>query len=111
MVSRSRVSVLALMLSSAWPMASPTLEKPFSDDPVQAPENRLTPCAPVQAYAQLYSSCSGLKGEDGRFDAFHATLERVVGAVPGYVLECRADRAAAEVCSEGIRQDRERRKL
>ena len=78
---------------------------------VQAPENKLTPCAPVQAYAQLYSSCSGLKGEDGRFDAFHATLERVVGAVPGYVLECRADHAAAEVCFEGIRQDRERRKL
>lgn len=76
---------------------------------VQAPENRLTRCTPVQAYAQLYSSSSGLKGEDGLFDAFHETLERVVGAVPGYVMECRADREAAEVCSEGIRRDREKR--
>ena len=74
---------------------------------VQAPQNRIVRCTPVQAYAQLYSSCSGLKGEDGLADAFHATLERVVGAVPGYVLECRADREAALVCSEGIRKDRE----
>ncbi len=75
---------------------------------VQAPENKLTRCPLVEAYAQLYSSCSSLKGEDGLADAFHQTLTGVVSRVPGYVLRCRADREAALVCAEGIRRDREK---
>lgn len=75
---------------------------------VQAPENRLIRCSLVEAYAQLYSSSSGLKGEDGLADAFHQTLTGVLRRVPGYVLRCRADREAALVCSEGIRRDREK---
>ena len=78
---------------------------------VQAPRNKLTRCSLVEAYAQVYSSSSGLKGEDGLGDAFHETVTGVVSRVPGYVLECRADREAALVCSEGIRQDREKRAL
>ena len=69
----------------------------------QSAENRATRQSVVEAYASLYSSCSGLKADRKIADGLHATLEQVVTQVPCFVLDCRPDHAAAEVCYEAVR--------
>ena len=69
----------------------------------QSPENRATRLGLVEAYASVYSSCSGLKAERKIADGLHATLEQVVTTVPCFVLDCRPDHEAAEVCYEVVR--------
>ncbi len=69
----------------------------------QSPENRAMRLGLVEAYASVYSSCSGLKAERKIADGLHATLEQVVTTVPCFVLDCRPDHEAAEVCYEAVR--------
>ena len=69
----------------------------------QSPENKATRLGLVEAYASVYSSCSGLKAERKIADGLHATLEQVVTTVPCFVLDCRPDHEAAEVCYEAVR--------
>ena len=69
----------------------------------QCPDNRATRLSVVEAYASLYSSCSGLKAERRIADGLHATLEQVVTKVPCFVLDCRPDPEAAEVCYEAVK--------
>ena len=69
----------------------------------QSPENRATRLNLIEAYASVYSSCSGLKAERQIADGLHATLEQVVTTVPCFVLDCRPDHEAAEVCYEAVR--------
>ncbi|MBR1576371.1 MAG: hypothetical protein IJ654_07995 [Bacteroidales bacterium] len=69
----------------------------------QAPENHATRLSVVEAYASVYSSCSGLKSDRKIADGLHATLEKVVLDVPCFVLDCRPDHEAAEVCHEAVR--------
>ena len=69
----------------------------------QSPENRATRLNLIEAYASVYSSCSGLKAERTIADGLHATLEQVVTTVPCFVLDCRPDHEAAEVCYEAVR--------
>ena len=69
----------------------------------QSPENKATRLGLVEAYASVYSSCSGLKAERKIADGLHATLEQVVTTVPCFVLDCRPDHEAAEVCYEAVK--------
>lgn len=69
----------------------------------QSPENRATRLNIVEAYASVYSSCSGLKSERKIADGLHETLEKVVTAVPCFVLDCRPDHEAADVCYEAVK--------
>lgn len=69
----------------------------------QSPENRATRLNLIEAYASVYSSCSGLKAERKIADGLHATLEQVVTTVPCFVLDCRPDHEAADVCYEAVR--------
>ena len=69
----------------------------------QSPENRATRLSLVESYASVYSSCSGLKSEERIADGLHATLEKVVLGVPCFVLDCRPDHEAAEVCYDAVR--------
>lgn len=69
----------------------------------QHPENIIAQMGIVEAYATLYSSCSGFKAKKSIADGLHATLESVVTNVPCYVLDCRPDEEAARVCSETVR--------
>ena len=69
----------------------------------QSPQNRATRLSLVEAYASVYSSCSGLKADPGIAEGLHQTLERVVTTVPCFVLDCRPDHEAAEVCYEAVR--------
>lgn len=68
----------------------------------QCPENRIKRMSVLEAYATLYSSCSGYKTESGMADGLHRTMEKVVTGVPFFLLDCRADREAAEICSEAV---------
>ena len=69
----------------------------------QSPENRATRQNLVEAYASLYSSCSGLKAERTIADGLHRTLEQVVTTVPCFILDCRPDHEAAQVCHEAVK--------
>ena len=69
----------------------------------QSPDNRATRLSLVEAYASVYSSCSGLKYDRKIADGLHASLEQVVTTVPCFVLDCRPDHEAAEVCYEAVK--------
>ncbi|MBR4809749.1 MAG: hypothetical protein IK031_05675 [Bacteroidales bacterium] len=65
-------------------------------------ENRITPLSMLEAYALLYSSCSGFKADRTIADGLHASLEKIVTTTPCYVLDCRPDEEAARVCSSEL---------
>ena len=65
----------------------------------RCPDNRITRFGALEAYASVYSSCSGFKAHKEMADGLHASLEAIALGVPCYVLDCRPDREAAEVCS------------
>lgn len=69
----------------------------------QCPENRITRYSILEAYASVYSSCSGFKADSTMSDGLHSTLEKVVTTVPCFVLDCRPDHEAADVCYAAVR--------
>lgn len=68
----------------------------------RCPENKITRFGVLEAYASVYSSCSGFKAQREMADGLHASLEAIATGVPCYVLDCRPDREAAEVCSKEV---------
>lgn len=68
----------------------------------RSPENRITPLSLLEAYAAIYSSCSGFKACRPIGDGLHQSIEAAVVNVPCYVLDCRPDREAAVVCSTEV---------
>ncbi len=68
----------------------------------QSKENKATAMNLLEAYATLYSSSSGLKGNTRFADLTHPTLERIATAVPFHYLDCRPDREAAETCRKAV---------
>ena len=69
----------------------------------QSPDNVITRYGILEAYASIYSSCSGFKADETMADGLHATIEKVVTTVPCFVLDCRPDHDAADVCFKGTR--------
>ena len=65
-------------------------------------ENKITALSLLEAYALVYSSCSGFKADKGIADGLHASIEKAVTTVPCYVLDCRPDEEAARVCSSEL---------
>ena len=68
----------------------------------RAPYNRPNRLAPVQAYASLMTSCSGMTWDKELADGRDKTLQGIVSAVPCWVMECLPDENAAVVCSESV---------
>lgn len=68
----------------------------------RCPENRLTRLMAVEAYANVNASTSGLRHDKAMADGLHDTISQVVLNVPCYVLDCRPDAEAAEVCYNGV---------
>lgn len=68
----------------------------------QCKENKATAMNLFEAYATLYSSSSGLKGNTRFADLIHPTLERIATTVPFIYLDCRPDKEAAEVCRKAV---------
>jgi len=65
-------------------------------------DNVITRLSLPEAFAQMYSSCSGLKADDAFSDGIYDTITSVVSSVPCYVLDCRPDRDAADVSSKEL---------
>lgn len=69
----------------------------------QAKENIITRYSVLEAYASVYSSCSGFKADRKMSDGLHRTLEHIALNVPCYKLDCRPDEEAAVVCSKEVK--------
>ncbi len=68
----------------------------------QCADNRIQQLSPVEAYASIYSSCSAFREIKGTADGIHATLSRLVSLVPMYILDCRPDKEAAQLCHSSV---------
>lgn len=68
----------------------------------QCPRNEISRMSVIEAYATLYSSCSGLKTDRMMADGLHATLEQVVLGTPVYLLDCLPDADAAKLCHSTV---------
>ena len=68
----------------------------------QAPHNRISRQSIFEAYASIYSSCSGLKFDEANADGLHTTIEEVVTRVGCFALECLPDADAAIVCHNAV---------
>lgn len=68
----------------------------------RAPYNRASRLSPIQAYASLMTSCSGMTWEKELADGKDRSLQAVVSKVPCWVMECLPDEDAARVCCEAV---------
>lgn len=68
----------------------------------RAPHNKARRLAPIQAYASLMTSCSGMTWEKDLADGKDRTLQGIVKRTPCWVMECLPDEDAARVCSEAV---------
>ena len=71
----------------------------------QAPYNEIHKLPPLESFAALSSSTSGLRAIRSVTDSLFATLSSVVESVPCYLLECLPDDEAARVCAEEVLKD------
>ena len=68
----------------------------------RAPFNRLDKLSVVEAYASLYSSCSGFKADRAMGDGLHSAISAAVQGAPSFAMHCLPDEDAARVCFAGI---------
>ena len=68
----------------------------------QCKENRIEPMKVVEAYASLYTSCSGFKADRAMADGLHDTMEQLVSTVPSFILDCLPDAEAAYLCNRTV---------
>lgn len=69
----------------------------------RATENTVDRLQPVEAFASLLPSCSSMKWDHDIFNNICNTITQLIETTPIYVLHCRPDREAAEVCNKAIR--------
>lgn len=69
----------------------------------QAKHNTISRQSILEAYASIYSSCSGFKADPAISDGLHRTMEYLVMNVPCYTLDCLPDEDAARVCAAEVR--------
>lgn len=68
----------------------------------RAPHNRAVRQMPIQAYASLMTSCSGMTWVKELADGKDKALQAVVSRVPCWVMECLPDEDAARVCCKSV---------
>lgn len=64
--------------------------------------NKANRLMPIQAYASLMTSCSGMTWDKELADGKHDTLQAIVSRTPCWVMECLPDEDAAKVCMEAV---------
>lgn len=70
----------------------------------QAPADRIERLMPLQAYASLLPACSCMRWDRGSNDRLHATVEKVIGKVGCWHLECLPDPEAALICRDAVKK-------
>lgn len=68
----------------------------------RALHNKARRLAPVEAYASIMTSCSGMTWERDLADGRDRTMQGIVARTPCWVMECLPDEDAAKVCSESV---------
>lgn len=71
----------------------------------QAGENRIRALNPIESYASLSSSGSGMSWEKRTADGKDKVMNALIGQVPCWQLECLPDEAAARLCAGTIRKE------
>lgn len=70
----------------------------------QAPHNHIRRLTPIEAYASLTTSCSGMSWDKELADGKDRTLKGVIAATACYTLECLPNEAAAALCQRIVRK-------
>jgi len=68
----------------------------------RAPHNKAVRLSPIQAYASLMTSCSGMTWDKELADGKDRTLQGIVSCTPCWVMECLPDEDAAWVCMKAV---------
>lgn len=68
----------------------------------QSPDNKIHRLSFVEAYASMFSSCSAFRAVPGVSDGIHGTIVKLTTLVPMYLLDCRPDKEAAELCHSTV---------
>lgn len=68
----------------------------------QAPYNKIARLVPLQAFASLMPACSCMRWDGRSVSALHKTVEKVIGVVPCWHLECLPDKDAAVLCNSTV---------
>ncbi|MBQ0086528.1 MAG: hypothetical protein KBS72_02430 [Bacteroidales bacterium] len=68
----------------------------------RSPTNAATPLSALEAYALISASSSGFRGITSMADGLHDTISAIALSQPCFVLDCRPDAEAAQVCHEAV---------
>lgn len=68
----------------------------------RAPHNKAVRLSPIQAYASLMTSCSGMTWDKELADGKDRTLQGIVSCTSCWVMECLPDEDAAWVCMKAV---------
>ena len=74
----------------------------------RALKNNIRRLSPIESYASLLTSCSGMTWEKELADGKDHSLQQIIAAVPCWTLECLPDEAAARVCAQAVRKEGQR---
>ncbi|RNC64561.1 hypothetical protein [Proteiniphilum sp. X52] len=70
----------------------------------QAPLNQIKTLSLLQAYAIVLPACSSMRWEEEIASGIHRAVEKLIGMVPCYRLECLPDKAAADLSASTIKK-------
>ena len=68
----------------------------------RAPYNKARRLSPIESYASLMTSFSGMTWEKDLADGRDKTIQGIISRVPCWVMECLPDADAAVVCSKAV---------
>lgn len=71
----------------------------------QAPYNKARRLSPIESYASLMTSCSGMTWEKMLADGRDRTIQAIIADVPCWVMECLPDEDAAKVCEKAVMEE------
>jgi hypothetical protein len=72
---------------------------------VRAPYNKARRLSPIESYASLMTSFSGLTWEKNLADGRDKTIQGIISSVPCWAMECLPEEDAARVCSRAVTQE------
>lgn len=70
----------------------------------QAPYNKIDRQIPLQSFASLMPACSCMRWDGKSVSALHKAVEKVIGVVPCWCLQCLPDREAAVLCNSTVKR-------
>lgn len=71
----------------------------------QCPENKIKKMSVLEGYSSLFSSISGIKDDNSAMaDNLNNSLSDLLTAVPCWLLDCRPDEEAAQLCATTVRK-------